>query len=332
MKDYIKIGYAMNVNKILMVAAVQLLWMIPSMATDQSEESSRSIERCYNFSKYDKECDQKLFFVITSKEAGTVSLIDPYFYCSELESSPYSGRLNVPSFVKHEGVEWRVTGLIGFEHSSITHAYIPSTISYMLNPFNRSALEDVVFENNINYITGFNECPKLDKLELPEKLDTIRNAFNDISIHRLRIPVSTEYIDYSFSKCDYLKYLDIPTTRYIVSSFCMCPLLESIKISNTVKGISDSFNDCERLRIIELPFREVKLENAFNQCPAVSEIIVRATEPYPFPESCFKDIDFSTCTLSVPKGCRERYRNAEGWNKFGIIAERCSLKKPRRPY
>ena len=57
----------MNVNKILMIAAVQLVWMIPSMATGQSEESPRSIEKCYNFSKYDKECDQDLFFVKSTK-------------------------------------------------------------------------------------------------------------------------------------------------------------------------------------------------------------------------------------------------------------------------
>ena len=320
----------MNVNKILMIAAVQLVWMIPSMATGQSEESPRSIEKCYNFSKYDKECDQDLFFVITSKEAETVSLIDPYFYCTMLESSPYKGRLNVPSYVKHNGIKWKVTGIMGFEHSSITYAYIPSTITYMFNPFNRSGLEEVVFENNLYYITGFNECSNLKNLKLPERLDTLRNAFNDISIQRIEVPFSTEYIEDSFSGCEYLKYLDIPTTRYISSSFCRCPLLESIKVSYTVKGISDSFNDCERLRFIELPSREVKLENSFNECPAISEILVRTTEPYPFPQSCFKDIDFSTCTLSVPKGCRERYRNAEGWNKFGNIAERCSLKRPRR--
>ena len=322
----------MNGCRILVIIFVPLLFMISCMSGRRLEMKSLSKKNCYSFSEYNKECDQGLFYVITSEENKTVSLIDPYFYCTMLESSPYEGRLNVPSSVKHDGVEWKVTGIVGFEHSSITYAYIPATISYMFNPFNRSALEDVVFENNIDYITGFNECPKLDKLELPKNLDTIRDAFNDVSIQRLKIPFSTMCIDYSFSKCDYLKYLDIPTTRYIRGSFCMCPLLESIKISNTVKGISDSFNDCERLRFVELPSREVKLENSFNECPAISEIVVRTTEPYPFPESCFKDIDFSTCTLSVPKGCRERYRNAEGWNKFGIIAERCSLKKPRRPF
>lgn len=332
MKDYIKIGYAMNVNKILMVAAVQLLWMIPSMATDQSEESPRSIERCYNFSKYDNECDQKLFYVITSKEAETVSLIDPYFYCTALESSPYSGRLIVPSFVEHKGIKWRVTGIIGFEHSSITYVYIPSTVSHLLNPFNRSGLEEIVFENSVSYITGFNECSNLDRLELSHGTRTIENAFNNISIERLRVPHTTSRILYSFSKCEYLRFLDIPAVDTITSSFSKCSSLESIKVSYGMRKIINSFNGCERLRLIELPPMEVKMENSFNHCPAISEILVRVVEPYPFPESCFKDIDFSTCTLSVPKGCRERYRNAEGWNRFGIIAERCSLKPQWRFY
>ena len=44
----------MNVNKILMIAAVQLVWMIPSMATGQSEESPGSKEKFITFQNMTK--------------------------------------------------------------------------------------------------------------------------------------------------------------------------------------------------------------------------------------------------------------------------------------
>ncbi len=79
------------------------------------------------------------------------------------------------------------------------------------------------------------------------------------------------------------------------------------------------FNDCETLGLVSLPWSEIDMKECFNGCPSISQIEVLAIEPYPFPETCFRDVDRSKCTLVVPEGSVEKYHSADGWKDFYCI-------------
>ena len=89
--------------------------------------------------------------------------------------------------------------------------------------------------------------------------------------------------------------------------------LTEVTIPGTVTKIGDgAFAGCENLRAIYVLAQEpISLTAA-----EARSLVTRAAENVP---SQFDGIDFEACTLYVPIGSEQKYREAEGWKLFTHI-------------
>ena len=107
--------------------------------------------------------------------------------------------------------------------------------------------------------------------------------------------------------------------------FVDCEKLTSVSIPESVTHIwSVAFSGCKSLASLTLPSKLAKIEGTvFRNCTSLKTITCLATT---VPElradgTTFNGFDRSQCTLIVPKGCKSKYRAADGWKEFGSIVE-----------
>ena len=62
-------------------------------------------------------------------------------------------------------------------------------------------------------------------------------------------------------------------------------------------------------------------EDAFYYCTGLTELVSLASIPPICNAGVFWYVDKSLCTLKVPKGSRDGYRQADGWKDFVNIEE-----------
>ena len=60
---------------------------------------------------------------------------------------------------------------------------------------------------------------------------------------------------------------------------------------------------------------------AFSNCTGLTEIVSLASIPPVCNAGVFGNVDKSLCTLKVPKGSKDAYRQADGWKDFVNIEE-----------
>ena len=102
-------------------------------------------------------------------------------------------------------------------------------------------------------------------------------------------------------------------TEIAANAFKDDKVLTEVTIPGTVTKIGDgAFAGCESLRAIYVFAPEpISLTAA-----EVRSLLTRATENVP---SQLEGIDFEACTLYVPIGSEQKYREAEGWKLFTHI-------------
>lgn len=62
-------------------------------------------------------------------------------------------------------------------------------------------------------------------------------------------------------------------------------------------------------------------ERAFEGCNGISSIVSYATEPPVLADKAFYGVNKDNFTVEVPKGCVDKYKEADGWKEFKRIAE-----------
>lgn len=145
-----------------------------------------------------------------------------------------------------------------------------------------------------------------DTLDIQAPLDSIPNrAFEGCqSVKKIIFPPTLKSIgEWAFTHCHELKSLDLPEglERIGANAFGV-HMLDTIRIPSTVKELGEKALYCNTW---------------MGRCtyyvyPRTPPVCVRYT---------FGDLDFENCTLYVPKGCVEAYRNAHEWCLFGHILE-----------
>lgn len=286
-------------------------------------------ESDFDAAYYNEAIDEWMYFRAlensTNDDPIEVVLFDPFYEILGAESGSYRGDVVLPQQFEYNGKSYIIKMIAAFLYSSVRSIVIPNSVDNICGSFyNCWSLTDVKLPGSIRELTGFTECRELTDIEIPEGIQSLYCAFNDNYLNSINLPNSARILDYAFKNSHNLKSIDLNNVRTVkFVSFMNSPMLESVVINESTDSISDRcFNDCESLRSIELPAKEVVIEESFNGCTAVEEIIVKATQPYPFPETSFKDVDYDRCNLVVPTGSGDLYRNAEGWNRFSIIKER----------
>ena len=107
--------------------------------------------------------------------------------------------------------------------------------------------------------------------------------------------------------------VEIPATEIAANAFKDNKELTEVTIPGTVTKIGDgAFAGCENLRAIYVYAPEpISLTVA-----EARSMVTRAVDNVP---SQFEGIDFEACTLYVPIGSEQKYREAEGWKLFTHI-------------
>ena len=104
----------------------------------------------------------------------------------------------------------------------------------------------------------------------------------------------------------------------------------TIDISAGTRGIAGSaLNGCSNITSVTIPSSVIKIgPSAFHDCTKLSSISSFIKEPFEINEDVFQYYDkyrfkdvFTSATLYVPKGTKEKYEATEGWNQFTTIEE-----------
>lgn len=211
-------------------------------------------------------------------------------------------------------------------------------------------LTDITIPNSVTHIESmaFKKCSSLISVNIPYGVTTIGSGSFIDCIKLASVTISngvTKIEDMAFSGCTGLTTINIPRSMTSLgnSAFYGCSGLTSVTISNGITTISEStFENCSKMEILKLPVSlQIIKKTAFKGCNNLKEITIPASVEFIYQEAfancnsleCIKvkpatppflyDNSFSdfSVPLEVPKGCKDEYQAAQGWENFTNVSE-----------
>lgn len=177
------------------------------------------------------------------------------------------------------------------------------------------------------YEHTFDGCKSLTSLEIPEGITTLPKAFAQgcSSLKNIVIPNSLTNVGWAaFSGCSSLERIDLPETleTIMMDAFANCTSLKYFRLPEGINDIFDHIiSNCNNIEELHLPRLPLIMNNyAFAKCQ-VQHLYAYEEKPHKINNTIFEGINYSTCTLHVPKGSREAYAEAYYWRDFGTIVE-----------
>ena len=197
---------------------------------------------------------------------------------------------------------------------------------------------DTAWADSISAITGIGYGPYFYDPSWPlaysESGKTLLYYPRDSAATHFSIPETVQVIDERAFQCNkHLVEIALPKNvkEIGVCSFYGCEELREVTIEGPVTSIPwRAFDGCLKLREVDIPASVQSIGGlSFASCGSLRTIIVRNPEPPHFefeddPEDfetmgAFFDTDLHRCTLFVPEGSVEAYRQAPGWKLFKQI-------------
>ncbi|WP_294468528.1 leucine-rich repeat protein [uncultured Anaerofustis sp.] len=126
--------------------------------------------------------------------------------------------------------------------------------------------------------SSFLGCTSLKSVTLPEKIEYIDGAFeNCTNLTDINLPDSISNMSYAFKNCISLKKVIIPkNVREMSGAFDSCYNLTDVKFPKNMKSVnlSKTFNDCSKLKSVELPEGVEALNETFKFCESLIQISI----------------------------------------------------------
>lgn len=239
----------------------------------------------------------------------------------------------------------QVTQLWDIDMTEVTNAKIPD------NQFNgKYFLCEVKLPNTLKEIgkQAFYKCDHLTgQLIFPESFELLGvSSMQSSGISSVRFQSNVRLEQMAFAYCSNLTEI---TSELIVGTigaeaFLQCPLKSFSSSSNLERIGAKAFNQCSYLSDLKLNEGLTVIdEYAFWMCPSLTQVILpeslnnieigafynrnlhQVYAPWENPITChisgfFGDPSESAdCTLFVPAGSMDKYKSADGWNKFTDI-------------
>lgn len=215
--------------------------------------------------------------------------------------------------------------------TSITTLRLPSNLtSVPVNTFlGCSALTSVTFGQNLTYIGSgaFRDCKKLSFVSIPSKVEGI--SYDSFYGCTSLTDINVDAANNTYSSVNGV----LLNKAMTILLFCPEGKTGRYDIPSGVQEIGfhgDTFGGfcgCSKLTEISIP-SSVSFIGwcAFSGCNALEKLVSYILEPFEFDEYVFStringNYVFSSATLYVPKGTKEKYLATNAWNKFNIIEE-----------
>ena len=207
---------------------------------------------------------------------------------------------------------------------SLTSVTIPNSVTIIGRGAFSSCLglESIIVENGNTIYDSRDNCNAIIETETNTLIAGCKNTV---------IPNSVTSIgEAAFYECSGLTSVTIPNSVTSIGSgaFYGCSGLTSVTIGNSVTSIGkDAFGYCPGLTSITIPNSVTNIGDlAFHGCPGLTSVISLIEKPFEINENTFynwvEDHDeFTTATLYVPAGTKEKYESTPAWNKFANIVE-----------
>ena len=169
-----------------------------------------------------------------------------------------------------------------------------------------SSLSEVVFSPVLERIDdrAFSYCDSLEQVSFPPVLKTIGAR--------------------AFSHCKSLKMIQCESVINIGGyAFSDCPSLSSVNFGSALQNIGDMAFAGTALTSVCFPASLKEMgTDVFKECRLLTAIHMSSSVP-PFAKSdTFEGMNTDACTLFVPKGAKNNYWLANGWEKFKNIVEK----------
>ena len=248
----------------------------------------------------------------------------------------YSGHVKIPKTVTYNSKMYRVTeiGQQAFKScKKLISVEIPESVTKIGNgAFDYSGLSSVNIPNSVTIIenNAFSST-QLTSIRIPGNATQWERAFAGCSkLTTVIIESGIKKIEKgAFANCTGLTSVSIPNSVTVISesAFSSCTALTSIDIPNSVTEISSTaFSGCNHLVSLKLGTGVTDIfYGAFRAAP-LKEIYASSTIPpiayhtNSYTDTFDADI-FNQCTLHVPAGSLQAYKNAEVWKNFKNIVE-----------
>lgn len=179
-----------------------------------------------------------------------------------------------------------------------------SVIVVQPNAFWEANLQEITMSDNTETLgeNVFAYCENLVYIRLSEKIKSIsKNTFlNCSSLKEIQLPQNLEEIK--------------------MQAFMSTTNLQKIIIPERIRIIGEAtFWGCTALEEVTLPANVELIEGAaFFNCSALKSIYLKATIPPVCEDSSFDNVDKGSCTLFVPTGSVENYKETDTWKDFII--------------
>ena len=131
----------------------------------------------------------------------------------------------------------------------------------------------------------------------------------------------------AFRDCSGMTSITIPNSvaSIGISAFFGCSGLASVIVPNSVTTIGgNAFRECTGLTSITIPNSVTSIgHDAFNGCNGLTEIRSKIVDvnSVVMDDDVFYNVPTSSCTLQVPVGTADAYRDANQWYAFSTINE-----------
>ena len=177
---------------------------------------------------------------------------------------------------------------------------------------------------------AFQACTGLTSVYFPSTLKEIPYSafYHCTSLPAVALSPGLEHIaDLAFKGCTALQSVKSQGGANSVKTigkqaFNNCTSLSEMRFSNGLTSIGEyAFYRCAKLENVNLPAKLSTIgEYAFAES-GLKTLTVDWTTPLSIQANVFDGVNLSKCTLYVPVGCKEAYKNAAVWKKFGTILE-----------